>query len=291
MITVGADIGNGYSKVDSNVGNFSFRSACEIEQTKGYGNSDYLHVDGVRYAIGKGTGMSNNNKSKDNVYKICLLYALAKLGDTHFKVATGLPISYFKKYARELTETFKGKTFEVILEISSSKTCHRITIEDFMVLPEGLLCVKDTKNKNLLIDIGSHTVDVALFEKGAHVKSDTFTYGVSDLYSKVAKELKRNGSDCTEVDVENYIRNGSYVLDDKQVDFDSKIYRKQQLDLIFGDIKHGFPWSSSTKTFIGGGVTVYQDLLQELGFDVLESTIFDNAKKFRAYGVASWQKV
>lgn len=283
---VGIDVGRCNTKLTTDKDEILFTTAYQIETTEGI-NDNWIEIDGKRFAVGIGTGLSKDNKSLDEAYEVCLLYALSKVNDSAFKIVTGLPIAHYKSYKDNIEQKYRGKKYK----IKTTNTSKDILIEDIRVAPEGIFCNTEKLNDSILIDIGGYTVDVALFEDGKLTKADTMPLGMNTMYAHISAELRKKGSDCDSRKIQSYISRGHYVLDGELIQFDSYSYRKSHFDMIVEKIRNNFPLKSSILTFIGGGANVFSDILKENNYPIPPNdTIFSNARAFKVFGESIWQK-
>lgn len=289
-LIVGADIGNGNVKITSKYKNFSFKTACRLENNEGFTDGDYILYDNTRWLVGKGNSPSTNNKARDDVFHTCFLYSLSSFSESNFKVVVGLPVSYYKTYKDMLEEKYNGKQFNVKIENKSGCYSKTINIEEMKVVPEGILCLEDKSSDNLLIDIGSNTVDVAYFEEGKLSKALSYPLGIKTMYSFIANELKKLGSDCSSDKVEDYIRRGSYILNGNIIPFDPSAYKKAHFKDILSNIRNDFPWNSTTKTFVGGGSIALMDVISEEKCKVVDNPTYCNSKVFFEFGERLWKR-
>ena len=288
----GLDVGFYGTKLTTSEGDVMFRSACKLEQVKGFGDSkNYIHIEGSRYLVGQGVGLVSDDKSTDLTFKVCMLKALSRTNLDSVRVVTGLPVSKYALYKKKMEHYFTGNVFEIGFDNEDGSIDKRIIeIKEFIVMPEGLMCLSDTENDNLVIDIGGHSVDVYEFSEGAFIKTVGYSIGQKELYSDIAQELKRLGSDVEENKIPDYIRRGTYLLNGVVTELNHKPYREQHFDKILGMIRNDFKYSSCTHTFVGGGAIDLADIILEReGIVVQDNSIFKNSTAFRQCGLETWK--
>lgn len=286
-----ADIGHNRSKIcySNNYDEIdTFRSTIKLN-TRLMSNSSSTNViiDNKNWVIGtaEGTFSSEDDKSKDNVFHLCLLTGIAKNMKRNIdtvQLVTGLPMNYYKLYNNQLIEKYYDKRFDVIIK-GTTKTLH---FTDICVYPEsyGYQYISSINEDHMIIDIGGATVDVSLFVDDDLIQGQSYDLGINKLYGYMADRInKQYGTDYNIAEIERSVANGTLVYDNKTIDIDYTDFLKNHLDIIVSNIKNDFPWKKSVKSFIGGGALLYKDYLMPK-FTVNPYANLMNARAFYELG-------
>lgn len=290
---IGADIGRRDSKIHYPFNILDFKSQCKkCLDSSSYNvinNDKLIEINGEKWIIGEGNGISNDDKSKDYVFENCLVYALAKEDCDNFNVAAGLPVTHWSLFAKNMENKFKGKTYEV--RYKNDKLRH-IKINDFKVYPEGVLCLEEFKGHIILVDIGGYTTDVVEFYNGEYKDSTSYTkLGIKSLLSNIQRYLNSRKCEFTIDSIENALINKETFIDFNGDEFELDWYKfgEEILQGIIDRAKNDFNWNQCRKIFIGGGSLMLKEMIEAHGF-MVEGNKFSNAMAFREEGLNIWER-
>lgn len=285
--TVGVDVGKYYTKAYCDQTNFIFKSNVLQGVDTFKKNNINLEIGDINYLVGSNQGIytAEQDKSKDLVFKICLLTALAKFSKDvdSFNVVTGLPPGHYSFYKNQIANTFSNTEYMVNLN-GESKIIH---IDKVFVYPEsvGFVSIEKIYGDAIVIDIGGETVDVSYFIDERLEYTKTYELGTRKLYGYIANYINtQNGTDYEFDEIERVIKRQTIVVDNKPVKYDTTNLLVQHLSKIVSEIKNDFPWKKSVKYFIGGGSVLFKEILKAGGFNVSDSNIFANAVSFYKLG-------
>lgn len=299
MLFIGGDIGHTNVKTCTGLN----RNSLDIfRSTVGPVNSDILDkktdmiikYKGEELAVGTNYGnfSTQDDKSKDEIFKICLFTSIARAMKgaqiENICLVTGLPLNYYKKYKEALVDSLEGTTVEI--EYMGQKKI--FNFQYVKPYPESIglvLLEKDNfKGPRIVVDIGGSTVDVSYFEGTTLIKTASYDLGMHKVYSKIAASLnEKYGTDYNVQAAERILKERLIVVDDKEIEYSPDKYLKQHAEEIMGRIKLDFHWKTSYKTFIGGGAIELKNYLpnsQLISYD----NVFANAKAFYLIGVSKY---
>lgn len=288
---VGADIGRCNSKIYCGPNQkFLYKSTATIVQCSDEPNSITVcsheynsnneSAKNTRYEIGKrGNFISNDDKSKDDVFHACLMYGLSKIENEFVDISIGLPIDHYKLYKNNLKEKYHSKDY-IISDCNNKDKLIRIA--NCIVCPEARYCLgNDESNTTLIVDIGGLTLDIALFEDNEVVYTRTHELGVHQLYLQIAEKFSKSYGDYYTInDIEQAVRSNKIIKDNKLVEYDFTKYRIEFLKGIISVIRKEIGWGKHIPKFVGGGSIVFKDILGIKGFVVNDECIFTNAIGF-----------
>ncbi len=166
-----------------------------------YPNNDILEVDGLKYTMGlPNLSDININKSLNRNARLNFLYSLyleSSAQETHFdEIICGLPCSQWKN--EKTVEQFKKVLLpQNTVEIRLNNQLKKITIDKLTVIPEGSSAYyandmnnfRFHKEKVLLIDWGSRTINTLLFENDDLIDTHTEELGVLSVYPNMAEKI------------------------------------------------------------------------------------------------------
>lgn len=141
------------------------------ELSREYNKAAKEIVPQVLYAISKAT--------KGNDINLCLL----------------MPINQLPQ-REQLINKFRGKTFRFLVN-GQARTLH---INNCVVLPESQVSyysLKKPSEYQLIIDIGSRTINWCAYEEGRMASNGTEKIGVYDLYDSIMTIENAKGEDFT----------------------------------------------------------------------------------------------
>jgi hypothetical protein len=140
-----------------------------------------------------------------------------------------------------------------------------IRIRDVQVFPECAAAYYNLPKmkKGLIIDIGSRTVNCALYESGKLIKSRTYTKGLLTLYTLIQAELTRKyGSEEGILDI-NYIVENGYYSDERGGEEIIRSCKKSYTLDLYRTLLLDFTLTYDV-VLIGGGSCKIKDVLHDL---------------------------
>lgn len=301
-IIIGADIGHNNGKIcycDTPGNEYMFKSTSMVNDRNRITDDKPLIVSkigSIEYAVGSKYGVYSieENKAKDEVFKVCLYTGIAKLMQRNIEtinLVTGLPVNYFKKYKQELTEELEGNTISVIVD-GETKVINFETVD---VYPESvgaiLVSGEKVKGTTLIIDIGGRTVDVSYFEGTKLVKTGSYDLGMLTLYSKIIKYINEHFIVDYESAAEDIIKNRFIEVNNECLDFNCDRFMEEHTEDILRRVRLDFPWKTSKKRFIGGGsVELASFIKKSVDFDpnITKDGIYLNSRAFYLIGAKKY---
>jgi Actin-like ATPase involved in cell division len=210
-----------------------------------------------------------DKSSKENfipqlMYGICMANALKKTIKT--KLCVMLPILQMANKQKLIDLINKHKD----LEFKFNGKDRTVNIEDTLILPEGYASyfslTKEQKEGDIcIIDCGSRTLNLAIFENGKIVKLQTIKLGSYDFYTKI-KNIENK--DYTEEDIQRLIDNKIITVDPKEyVAF---------LNSILNAVKAYVNISTYKVYWTGGTSIMLKEQIEAL--DLQNSTVLENAE-------------
>lgn len=296
MLIIGGDIGHknakmcfGHKESDTDI----FKSTVGDVRNDVLGKNKDIIVtyNGRELAIGTDYGAYSveDDKSKDEVFKICLFTAIARVMTKdveNISLVTGLPINYYKRYKDALVESLEGETIKLIYR-ERTKVINFSHIKPYPESAGVVLLDKDNfKGPVIVIDIGGRTVDVSYFEDKKLVKTGSYDLGMLTVYSTIVKHInEKYPTDYSVLDGEKIIENKFIVAEDKEIVFNPERFLKEHAAEILRRVRLDFPWKTSKKKFIGGGSIDLKDFIPSI---VSSTDIFANARAFYTVGVGKY---
>ena len=254
MENVVLDIGNYYFKYNgASLGYFSSKINTKFEaNAESYERVEY---DEKIALIGSGELDREYSKADKEGLTHQILYAITKATVAEsINLCLLLPINQITK-KQIFIDRFENKIYE--FKVNGIKK--RIKINKFAVLPEGQCSYYSLKNKSkyqLIIEIGSRTVNWVAYECGKLVKSGTEKIGVFDLYKTIKEIENSKGEDYTEEDIEHQLRRGRVVVSDET-------YKKFLKDIL-NRIKANINIKNYDTCFAGGGAEDLKNIIRKI---------------------------
>lgn len=169
----------------------------------------------------------------------------------------------------------KNKLLEIInkhkfLKFKFNGKDREVSIQDTLILPEGYssyfsLTTEEKSGDICIIDLGSRTINIAIFENGKVVKLQTVKLGSYDFYTKI-KNIENK--DYSEEDIQR-------LIDNKIITVEPKEYASF-LNNILNAIKPYANLSTYKVYWTGGTSLMLQNQINQL--DLKNSTILENAE-------------
>jgi plasmid segregation protein ParM len=290
---LGIDVGYSHTKVYSKTGTDVFLSTVEEGTNEVNKKAITIEYKEKEYTIGEKTGnfSTDLNKIDDPIFRLCLYTAIARqIGDditAEIHLITGLPAEYFKEQKQQLIDSLEGKSFTLVYK----NIPRRITISNCIVFPQSagvfILNPRDFEHENnIIIDCGGLTVDVALFHDYTLADTGTYELGMLKLYDKIVQAIKAAYKVSYDtLQAERIITTKRIIVNDKGIDVTNLVndVLEKHTKKILMDVKNGFKeYSTSRRTFIGGGAYMLKDYLPG---EVKKDDIYLNAKAFYTIGV------
>lgn len=216
--------------------------------------SERIEYKGRKVYVDEGTLSREYNKSiRDNIVEQAL-YAIAKgngvdIIDTNLVML--LPANQMTQ-KDTFINTFKNKTFNCIVNGINKQ----IIIGNVYVLPEGFsafysLNAEERKGDIALLDFGSRTINIALFQNEKMVNLQTIKKGSFDYYNMIMQIENSKGKGYTEDDIQRCINNKSIEV--------SSTIKDNFIQGCFNNVK-GLVDISTYKPYCVGGTS---DLLRD----------------------------
>lgn len=211
------DMGNYNIKyIGASSGKFSAKYTTDYQS---YEDSfQRVNIDGFTTYLTIGEFSKEYDKSsKENfipqlMYSICMANALE--GTITTKLCIMLPILQMANKQKLIDLINKHKE----LKFKFNGKDRTVNIEDTLILPEGYssyfsLTPEQKKGDICIIDLGSRTINIAIFENGKIVKLQTIKLGSYDFYTKI-KNIENK--DYVEEDIERLINNKIIIVKDEE---------------------------------------------------------------------------
>lgn len=262
------DMGNYFVKyIGVSSGKFSSKFTTDYQS---YPDSfQRIDIDGAVTYLTIGEFSKEYDKTnKENfipqlMYGICLANALEETIKT--KLCVMLPILQMANKQKLMDLINKNKE----LKIKFNGKDRSVNIEDTLILPEGYasyfsLTTEQKQGDICIIDLGSRTINIAIFENGKVVKLQTIKLGSYDFYTKI-KNIENK--DYTEEDIQRLINNKIITVDPKEYAL--------FLNNILNAIKPYVNLNTYKNYWTGGTSLMLKDYIEKL--PLKNSTILKNA--------------
>lgn len=258
-------IDNGYLYTKDSSHNI-FKSAFTTTQDI-LSENDFILINNKPYYFGMGNTCSDIDKIDSQVNMVCTLADIAKHGDGDYIIMVDLPIVQYKNN--------KDKFKQAVMNYSNQQLVYKskqikYSIRDVYVLPQGvspIYSINPTK-ESIIIDIGSNTINFALFElldnKLKLTKYDTKFKGLLHLYKKVITEINSRFTLNYEDIKAQYFLSGNPLIQDgitKDITFIQSIIKDYMLDVL-SDFKLSFPYKTTDIYICGGGAELLYPIFQ-----------------------------
>ncbi|QXE20468.1 ParM/StbA family protein [Clostridium sp. 001] len=272
------DMGNYFVKYIG-VSKGKFSAKCTTDYQSYPDSFQRVEIDGFITYLTIGEFSKEYDKTnKENLitqimYGICMANALDKTIDT--KVSILLPIMQManKQKLMNLLNKYKNLSFKF------NGKDRTVNIKDTLILPEGYasyfsLTQEQKKGDICILDIGSRTINIAIFENGKIVKLQTVKLGSYDFYTKI-KNIENK--DYVEEDIQRLINNEIITVDPKEyIAF---------LDNILNAIKPYVNINTYKVYWTGGTSLMLKEQIESLKFK--SSIVLENAETSNVTG--AWE--
>ena len=247
------DIGNyNFKYTGDNRGMFSAKYSTRFEPN--VDSYERIELDGVTTLIGVGELSREYNKAAKEIIPQ-VLYAISKATKgNEINLCLLMPINQLPQ-RDQLINKFRGKTFKYMV----NGQARSIKINQCVVLPESQVSYYSLKNPSdyqLIIDIGSRTINWCAYEAGKMACNGTEKLGVYDLYDIIMKVENAKGEDFTVERIEGQIARGRIKVDDG-------LY-KEFLKDVLNRIKTHVNLKDYDVIFTGGGSLVLESILSSI---------------------------
>lgn len=213
------------------------------ELDREYSKADKNITAGVLYAINKAT--------KKDLINLCLL----------------MPIDQMPR-KEKLIEKFKGRNFK----FKANGQNRDVKIGECVVLPEGrasYYSLDNPSNYQLIIDIGSRTVNWCSYENGKMNNSGTERIGIYDLYHTIMTIENAKGEDYTVERIEGQIARG-------RIEVNNNVYQEFLKDVL-NRIKANINIKDYDVLFTGGGSLVLENILNKISnIEIHPEAVYSN---------------
>lgn len=266
MKNIIVDIGNFYFKYKGDrYGNFSSRYHSNFEPNPEV--FERIEIDGVVTYIGVGKLERTYNKADKNILPQ-VLYAISKATrDVEINLCLLMPVNQLSQ-KQELINKFQHKLFRYIVNGRARTT----RVNKCIVLPEAQAAyysIKEPSPYQLIIDIGSRTINWCAYEEGNIIKNGTEKLGTYDLFDTIMRIENSKGEDYIIEQIESQIKRGRIKVDDS-------IY-KDFLKDILNRIKANVNIKNHDAVFTGGGSLILQSIISKIPrVEILEDPIYSN---------------
>lgn len=306
MKIIGVDFGNYNTKTSEGIVFQSKISKDEnlIEHRK-IDDENLIKIDGKKFLVGEGEFETEVNKLDKDMFKACILKALALSTDENIlKIIVGLPANQFnsRNKNRLKNELLKDKMYS--FELAGKE--RTLVIEDLDFFPECAGAYHSmTKEQRfqiqrrdlVLVNLGGGNTNIGYFKidgKGRKlVKSSTIMSGVLHLYSDVINAINGEFSlnKCIE-DAERILsKNELFIYGKRQNLSFLKDIIEMHMDKIFKELNL-YQIKDSAVMFTGGAIKLYKKILMKRVPNCLFQTnyLLGNAQGFKKAGEYKWQK-
>jgi plasmid segregation protein ParM len=261
-------------------------------------------IDGKKVLVGEGEFETEVNKLDKDMFKACVLKAMAlSTEDDILKAIVGLPSNQFnsKNKDRLKHELLADKIYS--FELAGKE--RTIIVEDLDFFPECAGAYHSmTKEQRtqiegrdlVLVNLGGGNSNIGYFKIDGRgrkmVKSSTIMSGVLHLYADVVNAI--NGEFSLNKTIEDgeriLTRNELMVYGEKQNLSFLKDIIEMHLDKIFKELNL-YPIRDSAVMFTGGAIKLYKKILMKRVPNCLFQTNFllGNAQGFKKAGEYKWQ--
>lgn len=294
------DIGFNTTKVQGEGKPRKFLSTIKKRDTD-FRQADYIlkHKDKV-YLVGEidGRGSSDNDRSEDEVFEVCLLNAIASqikdTKETDVRIVTGLPMKTYKKKINRIKIIEKFVSKEVYNVVLNGKK-RNFKISKLVIFPQGagldLLDPTLTEGDVIVVDIGGGTVDVSVFRNGKWIEGDSKRIGINTLYTNILQKIEGeyNVEYQNNFEAENIIKRKYIIVNDKEINVSNIIEKclNEKTEEILETVKSMFPtyWTTSRKVFIGGGSDLLREnIKKQLACNVVKNAEYTNLQIYGEVG-------
>lgn len=263
---VAIDLGNYNTKFKGDkMGFFSSKYHTKFEMNpEAYKRIEYNNQ--ITY-IGVGELEREYDKTSKNVIPQ-VLYAISEsTTEKSINLCLLLPLSQLPK-KDIMIEKFKGKCFSFKVNGEEKK----IRINECAILPEGQVSYYSIPTPSpfqLMIDIGSKTINWVAYIDGTLFKNGTEKLGTYDLYDIIMKIENAKGNDYIQEDIEAQIKRGRIKVSDD-------VYKTFLKDIL-NRIKATINIKNHDPIFTGGGAKLLEEIISQIPkVEIHKDPVFSN---------------
>lgn len=218
---IGADFGNGYTKVYNNDFEEKYFSGAKRDVIS---HDDSFIMNGTSYSMNEEMEFEEDKLASDRMY-ICSLYGMAKYleaikadaSDVHkFRIGVGMPIEKFNKDTKAEYEKYYERCVTERCCVNGRE--YKIRIDFCICMAQGMAMFAGNKNVYVsdkryttlnFIDIGSGTIDIVTIKLKsgniAGVKKESIEFGASRCIRDIQDSLASIGIRLAVDEIENAI--------------------------------------------------------------------------------------
>lgn len=243
-----------------------------------------------------GSGDKSWDASKDDeLHQVSIYYGLTRIGlnsDCLLNLVIGTPALKFRNPVAK--QSYRDRVYNNgKVEITVNGRKHTLLINDVLVLPESSGIIYQTHNyeeysQELIgvIDIGGLNAQGIVYDRTNIINETIFTenLGANILELKIKNALNEENYNFQLYEIYHILRK----LDRESEDIQRivKGVMEKHLNQIF-EIMKGNNWNINHMVivFTGGGSLLLKDLIQEKGYSVSDTSLWDNVYGFYNLGV------
>jgi plasmid segregation protein ParM len=257
---IGIDHGWSQMKTASKV----FTSGVKLISTEPATMDNVVELDGKYYRVGGDRMPVTKTKVENENYYVLTLAAVAmeleRRGkrDATVVLAVGLPLTRFGAERKDFLDyLWKRQDVDFFFE----KRRYHIHIENIMVFPQCYAAVADQlwnlKGKQLIVDVGSWTVDVLPIKDGAPDEGVTKPMGLITCMQDINNECVRQcNGELDESLMQDFMITGKSMLEDEYLKI-AEDEVKKFVSRVYGVIGElGYNINTIPVIFVGGGAKV-----------------------------------
>ncbi len=263
------DLGNYFVKyIGVSKGKFSSKYTTDYQS---YPDSfERIEINGSATYLTIGEFSKEYDKSSKENFIPQLMYGICKANALEDIITTNLCLML-----PVLQMANKNKLLDIIkkhkdLKVKFNGKGRTINIKDTLILPEGYssyfsLSTEQRKGDICIIDIGSRTINLAIFENGKIIKLQTVKLGSYDFYTKI-KNIENK--DYVEEDIQRLINNKIITVKDEEY--------SSFLNNILNAIKPYVNLSTYKDFWVGGTSLMLKEQIEAL--DLKNNTVLEKAE-------------
>lgn len=305
MKILGLDFGNYNTKTSEGI---VFQSKISKDENlinnRKSNDENLMRIDGRKILVGEGEFETEVNKLDKDMFRACVLKALAlSTEDDVIKAIIGLPSNQFnsKNKDRLKHELLIDKIYS--FELAGKE--RTLIVEDLDFFPECAGAYHSINKEQkvqiqgrdlVLVNLGGGNTNIGYFKLEGKVrkmvKSGTVMSGVLHLYADIINSI--NGEFSLNKSIEDaeriLSRNELFVYGKKQDLSFLKDIIEMHLDKIFKELNL-YPIRDSAVMFTGGAIKLYKKILMKKVPNCLFQTnyLLGNAQGFKKAGEYKWQ--
>lgn len=263
QVFIGVDTGNHLVKTRNHI--FS-NGVKEFEDEPPLTN-DVLQMDGVYYAVGGERQTVRLDKTNGNEYRILTLAGITKeirarnLGNkVRVILGIGAPLTRVTKEKESLISYMKLMN---TMEYTFEGTSYEVKLEEVYCFPQCIAAISDRipnmHGRNIVVDIGSWTKDVAVLEDAKPMLDQNITVpnSIITLYQDIRNEvMEKTNTDIPETVIQNYICGKDVVIPMEVMDIIDRHMKEFATDTEGLLREKGYNPDYSQVIYLGGGAAI-----------------------------------